>query len=50
VILNAAGALMISDKAENFKEGVKLAQEILDSGQAQKKLNEVIEASHSYKS
>lgn len=50
VILNAAGALMISDKAGDFKEGVKLAQEILDSGLAQEKLKEVIEASHSYKS
>ncbi len=49
VILNAAGALMISDKAGNFKEGVKLAQEIIDSGLAQNKLSEVIEASHSYK-
>jgi anthranilate phosphoribosyltransferase len=49
VILNAAGALMISDKAGNLQEGVKLAQEIIDSGLAQNKLGEVIEASHSYK-
>ena len=48
VILNAAGALMIGDKAENFKEGVKLAQEMIDSGLAQKKLNQMTEASHSY--
>lgn len=49
VILNAAGALMIGDKAENLKEGVKLAKEIIDGGYAQDKLNEMIEASHSYK-
>lgn len=49
VILNAAGALMVGDKADSLKEGVKLAQEIIDSGQAQNKLNELIEASHSYK-
>jgi anthranilate phosphoribosyltransferase len=50
VLLNAAGALMIGDKAENLKEGIRLAREILDSGLAQKKLNEFTEASHEYKS
>ncbi len=49
VILNAAGALMIGDKADSFMEGVKLAKEIIDSGLAQNKLNQFIEASHSYK-
>ena len=49
VILNAAGALMIGDKAETLKDGVKLAIEIIDSGAAQNKLNQFIEASHSYK-
>jgi len=49
VILNAAGALMIGEKAENLKKGVKLAGEIIDSGLAQDKLNQFIEASHSYK-
>lgn len=49
VILNAAGALMTGDKAGSLKEGVKLAQEIIDSGLAQDKLNQVIEASHSNK-
>jgi len=47
VILNAAAALMIGDKADSLKEGVKLATEILDSGAAQDKLAEFIEASHS---
>jgi anthranilate phosphoribosyltransferase len=48
VILNAAAALMICDKADSLKQGVKLAVEIIDSGLAQNKLNELIEASHSY--
>lgn len=49
VIRNAAGALMIGDKAVSLKEGAALAKEILDSGAAQNKLNELIEASHEYK-
>ncbi len=49
VILNAAGALMIGGKAATMKEGIKLAQEILNSGAAQSKLNQLIEASHDYK-
>jgi anthranilate phosphoribosyltransferase len=49
VILNAAGALMVGDKAESLKEGVKLAKEIIDSGLAQDKLNEFTEASHAFK-
>ncbi|MBH1941751.1 anthranilate phosphoribosyltransferase [Mobilitalea sibirica] len=49
VILNAAGALMIGDKAASMKEGIKLAGEIIDSGAAQVKLNQLIEASHEYK-
>jgi anthranilate phosphoribosyltransferase len=47
VILNAAGALMIGDKVDSLKEGVKLAKEIIDSGLAQNKLNELTQASHS---
>jgi anthranilate phosphoribosyltransferase len=49
VLLNAAGALMIGDKADSLKDGVRLAKDILDSGQAQNKLNELTEASHAYK-
>jgi anthranilate phosphoribosyltransferase len=41
--------MMIGDKADSLKQGVKLAVEIIDSGLAQNKLNELIEASHSYK-
>lgn len=39
VVLNAAVALMIGNKAGSFKEGIKLANEIIDSGKAQDKLN-----------
>jgi len=49
VILNSAAALMVGDKASSLREGVDLAKEIIDSGLAQKKLNEFIEASHGYK-
>lgn len=48
VILNAAGALMIGDRAGSFAEGIKLAGELLDSGAAQKKLDQLITASHEY--
>lgn len=50
VILNAAGALMIGDKAGSFKEGIGYAGEIIDSGLAQCKLDELITASHDYAS
>jgi anthranilate phosphoribosyltransferase len=49
VILNAAGALMIGEKAASFREGIVLAGEIIDSGAAQRKLSELIEASHDYR-
>ncbi len=49
VALNAAGPLMLSGKADNLKEGIRLANELINSGAAQNKLNQLIEASHSYK-
>ena len=49
VILNAAGALMIGDKADSFVDGIKYAAEIIDSGAAQNKLEQLIVASHDYK-
>ena len=48
VILNAAGALMIGDRASSIKDGIKLADELIASGAAQIKLNQLIEASHAY--
>jgi anthranilate phosphoribosyltransferase len=41
VVLNAAAALIIAEKAKDFKEGIKLAQEAIDSKKALKKLEEL---------
>ena len=48
VILNSAGALVIGGKADNFREGIRLAGELIDSGAAQKTLQQLYEASHDY--
>ena len=40
---------MIGDKADTFADGIKLAGEIIDSGAAQEKLNQLITASNDYK-
>lgn len=40
VLLNAAAGIMIGGKARNIKEGLNLAEKILDSGKAYKKLEE----------
>jgi anthranilate phosphoribosyltransferase len=45
VVLNAAGALLVGGKAKSFAEGIGLAGEIIDSGAAQNKLNQLITAS-----
>lgn len=37
---------MIGDKAAGFAEGIKLAEEIIDSGAAQQKLEQLITASN----
>lgn len=42
IILNAAGALIVGGKADSFEEGVALAREIIESGRAQAKLNELV--------
>ena len=46
VLLNAGAALYIADKAKSFAEGVKLAGELIDSGDAARKLDAFIEASN----
>ena len=43
VVLNTAAAIMVGGKAKNLKLGIKLAEESIDSGKAEKKLNELIE-------
>ena len=49
IILNAAGALIVGGKAETFEEGIALAREIIDSGRAMQKLNELVEHSNAFK-
>lgn len=48
VVLNAAGALMIGGRADSLREGISLAGELIDSGAAQNKLDQLISASHDY--
>jgi anthranilate phosphoribosyltransferase len=45
VLLNAAAALMVSDRAKDVKEGIGLAAQSLDSGAAGAKLDALIVAS-----
>lgn len=47
VVLNAAGALIVGGKAEDFAQGVALAREIIESGAAKAKLQELVTASNS---
>ncbi len=46
VVYNAAGALMIGGKADSLKEGIVLARELIGSGSAGRKLEELVAASH----
>ncbi len=46
VLLNAGAALYIGGKAESFAEGIKLAQELIDSGKALATLDKLIEVSN----
>lgn len=46
VCLNAGAALYIAGKAESMKAGVKMAEELIDSGAALTKLNQFIEESN----
>ncbi|MFH0941770.1 MAG: anthranilate phosphoribosyltransferase [Chloroflexota bacterium] len=48
VLLNAGAALMAGDRVATIKEGVSLAREIIDSGQAQAKLEQLIKVSQSF--
>jgi anthranilate phosphoribosyltransferase len=42
-ILNAAAALVAGEKVETLEQGVRLAQETIDSGKALDKLNRLVE-------
>lgn len=46
VLLNAGASLYIGGKADSFKDGVKLAAEIIDSGKALETLEKFIEVSN----
>jgi len=48
VLMNAAAALVAGDRAETLQQGVDLAGEALDSGQALSKLEQLIEFSQSF--
>ena len=43
VLLNSAGVLMVGDKAESIRKGVEMSADIIDSGAALAKLDQMIE-------
>jgi len=45
VLVNAAAGIMVGGKAEDFRHGVELAKESIDSGAAYKKLKALVKAS-----
>ncbi|MBC7265001.1 MAG: anthranilate phosphoribosyltransferase [Chloroflexi bacterium] len=47
VVLNASAALVVGGRARHLREGVKMAEESLDSGAAARKLEELIEFTRS---
>ena len=47
IVLNAAAAILASDKVSSWSEAIEKAIESIDSGSALEKLNRFIEASHS---
>ncbi len=48
IILNAAGALKVGGKVDNFKDGIALAGQLIDSGAAAEKLNSLCKLSNSF--
>ena len=45
VLMNAAAVLLAGDKVETLQQGIDLAREVIDNGQAQAKLEQLIEFS-----
>ncbi len=43
VVYTAAGALVVADKAANLKDGARMAAEAIDSGEAQRRLDKMVE-------
>ncbi len=50
VVMNAAAALVAGNRASNLKEGARIAEEAIDTGRAQAKLDELVSLSHSLSS
>ena len=48
ILLNAAGALVVGGKADDFRTGIDLASELIDGGAAAEKLQELREMSNSF--
>lgn len=46
VLMNAAAALMVSDKAETLKQGAEIAATVIDEGRALAALDALVRASH----
>ena len=47
VVMNAAAALVAGDRASDLREGARLAEEVIDSGQALEKLDGLVRLSQS---
>jgi anthranilate phosphoribosyltransferase len=48
VLMNAAAALYITDKAKSLRECVEIAAQMIDSGKAAAKLEEFVRATHNF--
>ena len=46
VVLNTAAALYVAGKADTMEAGVKIAEDLIDSGKAKAKLEKFIELSN----
>ena len=46
VLLNASAAFVAAGLCDNFKDGIRIAADAIDSGRAQDKLNQLIEFTH----
>ncbi len=47
-VMNAAAAMVAADRAKDLNQGAGIAQEAIDSGEAEKKLDALVELSQSY--
>jgi len=45
VVMNAAAVLVVGDRVETLQQGVELAREVIDDGQALAKLEQLVECS-----